>query len=539
MKFHVKSTLLDRAIAHVDPQRGAQRMRARAQLAAIDALSGGGGGRREKDGWNSRWKHDPADPATDTLGKLPDQRGQSRDLVRSNAIAASAINTNVTRAIGTGLALSAQPQREILGWSEEQAREWKRQVQAEFNLWADSPECDIRGSLNFFDLQDLALRSMLESGDSFTLLPDAERSPRMPYALRIQLLEADRVGNPGARQDTVTMAGGVQFGPGGAPEKYHVYAHHPGSMLSGAQGRFTGTWYPRIGEKSGRRVMLHHFKPLRPEQPRGVPYLAPVMQLFKDLGTYTDAEVKAAVVSAFFTVFIESEAGTGPAPVFGLGETGQGEGPKGDEIALGSGSIVGLAKGEKATFADPTRPSAAFAPFVAAVTSQLGAGTFIGAEMLMKQYNTSYVAARAAFLDAWKHLLGMRTVIIRTFCQPIYETLLAEAVSIGRIPAPGFFADPLVRWAYTRASWSGDSQGSINPKDEVAAYTAAIDARLLTRERAEWELFGTDFGETYSTKKSEHDRLKGDGMLPVPKAGAAAPADGERGAPEPEPEPRQ
>ena len=35
--------------------------------------------------------------------------------------------------------------------------------------------------------------------------------------------------------------------------------------------------------------------------------------------------------------------------------------------------------------------------------------------------------------------------------------------------------------------------GSINPKDEVAAYASAIDARLMTRERAEWELFGTDW----------------------------------------------
>ena len=113
---------------------------------------------------------------------------------------------------------------------------------------------------------------------------------------------------------------------------------------------------------------------------------------------------------------------------------------------------------------------------------------------------------------------------LRSFCQPVYETWLAEAVATGRITAPGFFTDPLMRWAYTRAAWQGDSMGSINPKDEVAAYTAAIDARLMTRERAEWELFGTDWNETYGQKLAEHDKLNKDDMQPTPKAGAAAPA---------------
>lgn len=57
----------------------------------------------------------------------------------------------------------------------------------------------------------------------------------------------------------------------------------------------------------------------------------------------------------------------------------------------------------------------------------------------------------------------------------------------------------------------------------MAAYVAAIDARLMTRERAMWELFSDSFDDKYSQMKSEHDRLQADGILPVPKAGAAAP----------------
>lgn len=55
----------------------------------------------------------------------------------------------------------------------------------------------------------------------------------------------------------------------------------------------------------------------------------------------------------------------------------------------------------------------------------------------------------------------------------------------------------------------------------------------MTRERAEWELFGTDFNDTFDTKQSEQERLAAADMLPVPKAGAAAPAAG-GGRPDPE-----
>jgi lambda family phage portal protein len=504
----------------------------RSSLAAVDQASsmnalasvdGGYHSATDMSGWATTWHHGVRDAAADTLPHLRMLRGQARDLSRNNAIGASAISTNVLRAVGTGLALSAQPNRFILGWTEDQARQWVQRTHPEWRMFADSPTCDWRGQSSFDDLCDLVCRTMLDSGDGFTVLPDApERTPMQPYRLRLQVIEADRVGNPGNDADSPTVSGGIKF-KDGRPVAAFVYDTHPGAInWTGDASLFKGQWIDFVG-RSGRRRILHHFKLLRPEQPRGVPYLAPVMGLFKQLGTYADAEIKAAIVAAFHTVFIESDLGTGPAPVYGLGPDGAAGGANADEVALGAGAIIGLAKGERANIHAPGRPNPQFGPFVQSVLDQLGAGTLIGAEMLLKKYNTSYVAARAAFLDAWKHLLDVRTRVIRTLCQPVYETWLAEAVAIGRIDAPGFFTDPLRRWAFTRALWQGDSQGSINPKDEVAAYAAAVEARLMSRERAEWELFGTDWQETYDTKLAEHKRLVADDMLPVPKAGAAAP----------------
>lgn len=528
----MQHNLLDRAIAAVAPAWAAQRHAARGRIDALRALDGlmqppGVGGMSASadvvapSGSGGRWWRPMArDARSDTLHLLPSQRGASRELARTSPIAVGAINTNIDRVVGTGLALSAQPNRKVLGWSIEQMLEWKDHTQREFSLWSDSHESDIAQTLNFYQQQGLVLRSALESGDCFTLLPDGERTTTQPYALRLQVLEADRIGNPFGQQDTARMSGGVRTNAFGAPDACHLYDQHPGGWLPGqGAGLYAGEWVDYVG-KSGRRRILHHFRKLRPDMPRGMPYLAPIIDCIKQISRYTEAEIMAAVITSYLTVFIETPTGAS-APVFGADEPGAG-GP-GQEVGLGMGAVVGLPPGTKPHTVNPGRPNPNFEPFTLAVIKQMGMALGLPYELLVKQFNSSYSASKAALLDASVYFRGVRTWLALSFCQPVYETWLAEAVALGRISAPGFFADPLLRWAYTRAAWPGDSMGSINPKDEVGAYVAAIDARLMTRERAEWELWGSDFNETFDQKASEHRRLAEADMLPVPKAGAAAP----------------
>ena len=521
---------IDRAIAAVAPAWAAKRVHARVQLAAVSALPDlrgamdDAGAAPEHQVRRTRWGLS-RDARSDTLPLLRSQRGQVRELARTSPIAAGAINTNIDRVVGTGLALSAQPALSVLGWSAEQAKEWKALVQREFSLWADSTDCDYEGDQTFYQLQALVLRSALESGDCFTILPDGERTETQPYALRLQVIEADRVGNPMGAMDSPHIAGGVRLEKGQS-QAYYVYDEHPGSTLLKGK-RLAGQWYERMG-RSGRRRILHHFRKLRPGQPRGVPYLAPIIDCIKQISRYTNAEIMAAVVTAYLTVFIETPTGSG-GKVFD-GEVGA---AAGQEVGLGAGTVVSLMPGEKPHFVNPGRPNPNFEPFILAVIKQMGMALGLPFELLIKQFNSSFSASKAALLDAWIYFRGVRTWLAQSFCQPVFETWLAEAVALGRVPAVGFFQDPVLRWAYTRAAWPGDSMGSINPKDEVEAYIAAIDARLMTRERAEWELFGSDWGDTYQQKLTEHQQLAADGLAPAPKAGAAAPV---QSAPQPEDE---
>lgn len=523
-----RSNILDRAIGFFAPRVALKRATARA---AFEAFSGGGLDGAPMSPMNGRWSVVARSADADIVRGLRRQRAESRELRRMNPIAAGAIQTNLARVVGTGLQPVPEPNATVLGWSDEQVAAFKERVAIEFSLWADSKECTLDRQHTFYERQELVLGARLESGDCFTILPDDSPTPTQPYKLRLQTIEADRCANPMGETDGSDIVAGVRL-RGGAPVSYHILDVHPGALALTGVSSIKGKWYDAVGA-SGRRRILHHYRPTRPEQTRGVPYLAPVIQAIKDLGRYTEAEISAAIVSAFYTVFIEQDGASAPAPIFGAEQGATTSPPNetvpagGQEIEMGPCAIVGLAKGETANFADPKRPNTAYEPFVLGILTLIGTGLGIPVELLIKKFNSSYSASKAALLDAWQHFRTERAWLVLSFCQPVYETWMAEAVSSGRIQAPGFFSDPLVRWAYTRAAWHGDSQGSINPKDEVAAYRDAIDGRLMTHERAEWELFGSDWTRTFPTKRREKEMLADAGMLPVPKAGAAAaPAQG-------------
>lgn len=455
------------------------------------------------------------DAKTDTLKDLKLSRAQSRSLARNSPIAVGAINTNVTRVVGTGLALSVAPNIKVLGWTEEQGREFKELVQVYWSMFADSKECDVTGIQNFYELQALVYRSVLESGDCFTLLPTMPQKSTFPFDLRLQVVEADRIGSPSPYTYNDVFESGIKTDRYGKPVACYIYDEHPGAATHTAMN-FNGSWVD-FESNSGRKKVVHHFQRLRPEAPRGTPYLTPIIGLIKEISRYSEAEVTAAVVSALFTVFIEGPAGGDTAPIF----AGQEQAGESGEIKLGAGAVVGLAPGEKVSTFNPNRPNVNMDAFISGMMKQVGMALNVPAEILMKKFEASYSASKAAFLDAYLVFRCTRVWLAKSFCEPVYETWLAEMVANGHIDAPGFFTDPMKRWAYSRSAWHGDSMGSINPKDEIQAYVMAINAKLLTNERAEWELFGTDWHETLGQKVTESKLQKENDLVPAPVAGAA------------------
>lgn len=486
--------LLDRAIAAVSPAWAKNRLRDRMTIAAAGGYFGGS--RRNRPAL-SNWNPGTADADADISPDLADLRAYSRDLARTSALAGGAINTVVTNVVGTGLALQPAPDADFLGLTEEEVKQWISDVNREFRLWAESTDCDITRTQNFYGLQSLAFRSTLESGDTFGL-PTMSGQGR-PYRLALQLIEADRVCNPGFRQDTATLVAGVELDGNGAPTQYHIASKHPGARQHAGM---TWTPVPAFGAQTGRRNVLHLFDRRRPGQTRGVPYLAAVIEPLKQLTRYSEAEISAAVISAAFAVFVKMDADAfgqlfddnsgGQYINTALSQKWDGRVPVASMDS--PGKAINLLPGESVESPALGRPNAQFDPFVMSVLRQVGVGLELPFEVLVKHFTASYSAARAALLDAWRFFRGRRDWLMTVFCQPVYELWLEEAVSLGRIRAPGFFADPAYRRAWCAAVWTGDGPGSIDPMKEVDAAekrvelgTSTLAAESILHDGVDWE----------------------------------------------------
>ncbi len=513
----VQPNIIDRLVTFIDPVRGARRHAARGALAMSGAYTGARWDRRQTMTWfTSRGSAD-----ADTLPDIPELRARSRDLSRNNPLAIGAINTVVTNAAGTGLMLQSTPDREILGWTEDQARAWSKLVGHEFAMWAESKDCEVTRTTNFYDSQPLVFRSELESGDSFTILTQ-KSLPGSVYSTRFQIVEADRVRTPGAEgmdasddpknastKNGNRIFGGVEQDAFGAPAAYCILKQHPGSIGFNAS-QLDYDRYVAFGAKTGRRNVLHHFDRLRPDQSRGVPYLAPVVELFKQLDRYTEAEIMAAVITAAYTVFVKTDLGD-QAPG---AEVTPASPVRDGELTLGNGKVIGLMPGEEIQFPNAMRPNAGFDPFVTSILRQIGVCLQLPFEILIKHFTASYSAARAAMLEAWKFYKNRRNHLAQSFCQPVFEAWMDEAVSIGRITAPGYFSNPLMRRAYLSADWIGDAPGQIDPLKEVQAADMRVQKGFSNLKIETMELTGRNWDDVHAERPREHSLRAAAGLEP-------------------------
>lgn len=506
----VRGNWIDRAISYVSPVKGAQRQRARAFIAWGQGYIGARYDRNQTKMWNA--PHLAADETT--LWDLITLRARSRDLMRNTPIARGAVLTVVNNVVGSGLKLQANPDGDALKMTPDAAAEFKKQIEREWRLFAETTECDLNRTLNFYGLQALAFRSALEGGDSFALLPMVER-PRAVYKTCVQLIEAERVANPPGESDSTKLRAGVEIDEFGTAVAYNIRKFHPFSTAG--TGDQTSTRVLAYGAKTGRRNVVHLIDRERPGQTRAVPYLSPVIELLKTLDRYSEAEVMAAVVSAMFTVFIKTPTGDG---ILGDADTNQAGtahtaiGP--NDIALGNGSIVDLMPGEEPVFANPTRPNDKFDPFVQAVVRQIGIALCIPFEVLIKHFTASYSAARAALLDAWTFFYNRRDFLSVQFCGPIYEAFFDEAVTSGRLTAPGYFADPATRRAYLRADWVGDAPVSLDPLKDAQAAQARLTAGISTLESETMQLTGKVWEDNHAQQVREKQKRTDDGLVPPP-----------------------
>lgn len=474
-----------------------------------------------------------ASTKSDVDANLTLLRNRSADMYCNSPLGASAINTSRSNVIGAGLRLSPKVDHRALGITAEEAKEWQRTALKEFNLWAESSSCDLYHKQNFFDMQDIAYLSYLVDGDTFAAIKYRTPLPNNPYAMRIQLLEANRVCNPSpiAIYGSITpytvemrnpdngnrIISGVEIDKDGAVVAYWIANRVPYDPFDIS----TNIKWSRVqafGGNTGMPNILQISHEERPEQYRGVPYLAPIIEELKQISRYTNAELTAAVIKAFFTLFFTENNGGGDInTLLPNRQTEEGEKLTPDDMnlfELGAGTLNLLPAGYDVKSIDASRTLSTFEPFINTLSSHVGAAIGIPSEVLLSRFQSSYSAARGALIQAAGCFKTRRVWFARDFCKPIYEAWLVEAVATGRLKAPGFGTDTAITKAWSGSDWFGPVMGMLDPVKEVNAAALRIKYGFSTGERESAEMTGTDYDSNIDQIAAEQNVWRSKGINP-------------------------
>ena len=457
---------------------------------------------------------------SDLLPDLPMMVSRARDLSRNNGIAASGIQTTKDSVVGHVLKLSSKPHYRLLGWSRDEAEEWGNTVEAEFEPWANTTECDAARTNTLLGLTLQALGSAMTNGDALAV-PVWQPRGGSRWNTRIHVIESDRLATPPTLEHRADIRGGIQVDRYGAPVAYFIQSTHPGDRYTVADPMA----YRRIPAftRDGLPRVIHLRDTERPGQSRGKPVISTVMKEFRLLGRYADAHLETAVAQALIAAFLESDLPPeSAAELFGADPAGAWERSLSEYHGRLQGSaVIPLPAGARLSAFNPSAPNPAFGTFMENAQRHIAAGMNIPYELLLKDFSkTNYSSARAAMLEAWRFFLGRRRWIKDHWLKPIYELWLEEAAWAGRIPGVTRRQYLDNRYAYSRSRWVFSGRGWVDPVKEARAAEIRMNAGLSTLEDEAAEQ-GLDWEEVLDQRAREERRRRELGLADQPSTSSS------------------
>lgn len=432
---------LDRAIAVVSPGAALRRVRQRAAF-DIAARSYDGAGRgRNSAGWKSVGSS--ADAIIDGASKL--LRERMRDLVRNNPHAAKAVGALVSNFVGNGIMPRPRTGNEAMD----------QRVSELWDAWIK--RCDADGQLDYYGMQTLAVREMIEGGEVLIRRRRRRTSDGVPGNIQLQVVEADLLDS--AREGPMQTGGfaiqGVEFSSIGQRTGYWLFPAHPGNNYVSMRLSLQSNFVPAAD-------VIHLYEKQR-TQVRGVPWGAPSMSALRDLGDYELAEiVRKKIESCMVGVVVggdEVDMAINPAAPADLppGVVGS----DGNIIEKFEPGMFAYARGGKDIKFSQPAATGQYENYKRSMLHTVAAGFRLPYELLTGDLSQVNYSSIRAGLQEFRRLVEavQWQIIIPIFCERVWTWFIEAHQLSGELPLAGNY----------RVEWSTPKFWSVDPLKDATA----------------------------------------------------------------------
>ena len=298
-----------------------------------------------------------------------------------------------------------------------------RIIEEAWQQWARRGVCTVDGRRSWVDCQQLFIESMARDGE---VLIQIVRNADNPFGFALHFLEPDYLDEElNEKLDNgrfIRM--GVEMDQRLRPIAYHLFQRHPGEQLSRTQNA-----QRRHARVPASRI-LHAYLQERPEQTRGVPWMATALGRLKMLNGYEEAELVAARVAASKMGFFVSPDSEGY----------YGEDLEDDYTPIMSaepGTFEQLPAGMDFRAYDPEHPTTAFAEFEKAILRGIASGLNVSYCSLANNLEgVNYSSIRQGVMEDRDHFKCLQQLVIDHFIRPVFEEWLTMAMTTGAVRIP-------------------------------------------------------------------------------------------------------
>lgn len=347
--------------------------------------------------------------------------------------------------------------------------------------WAEwCAVADVAGQMSFTDMCAHLVGSLPSDGEFLVrIVRGADAGNRFGFAL--QPIDVDRIDTTysGNHQgNTVIM--GVEVNAYRRPVALHVFQAHPND-----------------GERSSRQRVrlsldetLHKFKVTRPEQLRGIPWMAPGMMSLHHLGGFKLSALLAAEHGANHFGFFTTPDGQAP----GIANETQ----SGQAIAVSQpGTFDTLPAGTSFTAYDSKYPEANFGPFVKTTLQRIATGWRVAYHSLANDLEgVSFSSIRSGTLEERDRWMSDQEWFISSFMEPVFVAWLQYGLLKGSISMPNGSALPAAKAAkFSKHEWQPRRWEWVDPQADMNAKILAVKAGIMSPQDLSAAM-GLDFEDT-------------------------------------------
>ena len=358
-----------------------------------------------------------------------------------------------------------------------------------FHDWCK--RADVTGRHSFRKLMQLALEMRPVDGDcGFAIRKTRD-------GLRLDLVPADRIGNPNEVVMAENYIDGIVVDGHGAPVSYRVF------RLT-KEGQYTDP------EEIACQFFQHYFDPFRSDQYRGVSAFHAVIQTARMAKGIRDAEMVGVKFASQQAALVFNERGSAPTrnlfqqPTNTL-PTGQARQDEFTDI----GQIKYMATGDRVEIM-PSRPGSAFAGFMDDLKAAMADGLDIPKGVLYGTSGYKGPNVRAEFAQADRVWERNRGILADKVLDPIKEKVLLTAIADGVLPMPPAISGESPVQALRRAvrgEWRWPAKMSIDAGRDSAANLNEHRQGILSGQQIAAEQ-GYDYWATLEQKASEAAKIQ-------------------------------